>query len=269
MTFKKSFYLMFLITLVFVLGCEPLTFEELDSIETLTSAVPVEEVEEIEEILEEIELEEGKEEIEEKIEEEPVKIEVKKVEEEVEEEVEETTKESTVRTKTILIENMQLYPSNNVFIFPDTEVVWQNKDPLPHKISGFRFDSGTMNQGDEFRHKFTKPGKYGFTDEFHPSLGGYVNVIDINELGLDVQNADELVWILIKHYKFNPSTANVKAGQTVIWENEDPMAHSVKGLGFEAVLLAGKKFHKKFDQIGTYLYECTKHENEKGKIVVS
>jgi len=162
---------------------------------------------------------------------------------------------------------MELKPSNNIFIFPGTTVVWQNKDSLPHKISGAGFHSGMLNPGEEFSHKFTKIAKYRYTDEFHPSIFGYVNVIDVE---VDIESPDELVWVLVENYKFNPRTVEVKAGQYVVWENRDPMAHNVKGPTFASnALMGSKKFIHKFDQIGTYLYECTKHENEKAKIVVS
>ncbi len=267
---KIGIYPGLLIILLVLVACEPVTLKEIESAQK-TELTGEEDT--IKEVVNELP-EEAKQEIREASEEPPEtillipdEIVIEKVQETVKQEPEVETKE--VKTKTIVIENMELKPKE-IFIFPDTEVVWANKDSLPHKITGPGFGSGTLNEGEEYKYRFTKFGKYRFTDEFHQSIWGYVHVLDLADLGIEVDNPDELVWILIENYKFNPETANIKKGQIVIWENRDPMAHTVEGTGFESPgLMMGKRFYHKFESIGTYFYKCSRHDKEKAKIVVS
>lgn len=269
---KIGIYLGLLMILFILVSCEPVALEEIESAQK-TRLTGEEDI--IKEIITELP-EEEKQEIQEIVVEEPPETALQIPEEIVIEKVQETAKQEPVKeetkevkTKTIVIENMELNP-REIFIFPNTEVVWANKDSLPHKITGPGFGSGTLNEGEEYKYTFTKLGKYRFTDEFHQSIWGYVHVLDLTDLGIEVDDPDELVWILIENYKFNPEIANIKQGQIVIWENRDPMAHTIEGPGFESDgLMMGKRFYHKFESIGTYFYKCTRHEREKAKIVVN
>ena len=40
--------------------------------------------------------------------------------------------------------------------------------------------------------------------------------------------------VTMKDIKFNPSTVNIKAGDTVTWTNDDSVAHDVTGDGFKS-----------------------------------
>jgi len=75
--------------------------------------------------------------------------------------------------------------------------------------------------------------------------------------------------ILIKNFSFNPSTLNIKAGDTVIWTNQDPATHKIKSDTFNSGdLNQGDTFRFTFNSKGTYDYVCAIHPSMTGKIIV-
>ncbi|MHB8881119.1 MAG: cupredoxin domain-containing protein [Thermodesulfovibrionales bacterium] len=58
------------------------------------------------------------------------------------------------------------------------EVVWKNKDAAPHTITADdeSFDSGSLNQGDEYRRKFTKAGTVKYSCGIHAYMSGKIEV---------------------------------------------------------------------------------------------
>ncbi|MGQ0561303.1 MAG: carboxypeptidase regulatory-like domain-containing protein [Gemmatimonadota bacterium] len=68
---------------------------------------------------------------------------------------------------------------------------------------------------------------------------------------------------------FVPSVATVKQGGTVRWRNNDPIAHTATGSGFDTgSLAAGATSTKAFNVAGTINYECTFHPGMTGRVVV-
>ncbi len=274
----KNKLLILALVAALLIACEPVTEEELQSADEAGEEQNAEEV--LKEIVNEISGEpEIKEEIKkgldaglnesEEVKQPPEEIEIKKIEEPKGQKNESVQQPAQRKPKTILIEKMELIPAE-LIIFPDTEVIWVNKDSIPHKITGPGFSSGVLNQNQEYRHRFMTAGKYNFIDEFHRSLWGQVIVFDPASISLDVREPEDVAWVIIENYGFNPRTVAIKQGQTIIWENRDPMAHTVKGPGFESKALMSKnKFYYTFSQIGTYNYQCTKHDGEQGQVVVS
>jgi plastocyanin len=59
-----------------------------------------------------------------------------------------------------------------------TSVTWDNEDPTPHTITSTdgSFDSGTLESGASFAHKFTTPGVFAYRCEIHPEMKGKVTV---------------------------------------------------------------------------------------------
>ena len=60
-------------------------------------------------------------------------------------------------------------------------VKWTNSDTPTHTVTkqsgpGAKFDSGTMNPGDNFEQKFTEAGKVNYFCEIHPFQKGTVTV---------------------------------------------------------------------------------------------
>lgn len=75
--------------------------------------------------------------------------------------------------------------------------------------------------------------------------------------------------VSIESFAFNPATLPVKAGTTVVWTNNDSVAHNIKSTGFNSPTMAkGQTFEFKFDTKGTFEYSCGIHPSMTGKIVV-
>ena len=70
---------------------------------------------------------------------------------------------------------------------------------------------------------------------------------------------------------FAPSTLNVDAGTTVVWQNKDSTAHTTTsdtaGL-WNATIAAGQEFSRTFPTAGTFPYRCTIHAGMSGAVVV-
>jgi plastocyanin len=80
-----------------------------------------------------------------------------------------------------------------------------------------------------------------------------------------VKETDEL--------KFAPTSASVKNGDVVEWDNSGSIAHNVTFDQFQAITSAvmsgGDKYQVKFTKGGTYQYHCTFHPGMDGTITVS
>ena len=57
-----------------------------------------------------------------------------------------------------------------------TTVVWTNKDSVAHTVTGARWSSGALNQGQSYAYTFKKPGSYTYHCAFHPSMIAHVVV---------------------------------------------------------------------------------------------
>ncbi len=66
----------------------------------------------------------------------------------------------------------------------------------------------------------------------------------------------------IKSFAFNPVSATVSVGSTVTWTNQDAVAHTVTGDGFDSGSLAqNATFSHTFTTKGTFAYHCIFHAN--------
>jgi plastocyanin len=78
--------------------------------------------------------------------------------------------------------------------------------------------------------------------------------------------------VTMKDIKFNPSTVNVKVGDTVTWTNDDSVGHDVTSDTFKSGgaggIGGGQTFEHKFAKAGTFKYECTVHPGMTGTVVV-
>jgi plastocyanin len=79
--------------------------------------------------------------------------------------------------------------------------------------------------------------------------------------------------VALKDTSFQPGDIEVKAGQTIRFENEDAIAHTVtavKGAKFDSGTLdGGKTFEFKAAKAGTISYVCEFHPGMTGTITVS
>lgn len=80
--------------------------------------------------------------------------------------------------------------------------------------------------------------------------------------------------VRMKENSFDPSFVTIKKGTTVVWTNEDSVAHTVTYTGagekiFDSGSLPkGQSFQNTFNAPGRYIYACTQHSSMTGTIVV-
>lgn len=75
----------------------------------------------------------------------------------------------------------------------------------------------------------------------------------------------------IQATKFEPSAAQVKPGETVLWENNTDRDHEIIGDKNEfksGTIKAGKSWSHSFEKAGTYKYNCALHPRAKGVVKV-
>ena len=76
---------------------------------------------------------------------------------------------------------------------------------------------------------------------------------------------------MVKSYRFDPSTVEIGAGQSVTWTNDDNFTHTVEvdGQGDHKVG-RGESVSIRFDEPGTYDYVCTLHSHDmRGTVIVT
>lgn len=81
-----------------------------------------------------------------------------------------------------------------------------------------------------------------------------------------------------KDKSFDPNPIEIKAGDSVIWTNDDNDIHTVTsgssegptiGQEFDSGTMAsGESFTHKFEKTGTFEYFCSFHESMIGKVIV-
>jgi plastocyanin len=80
------------------------------------------------------------------------------------------------------------------------------------------------------------------------------------------------VRVSIKSMQYQPATIGIKAGQTVLWTNNDDRDHTVvasDGAFKSANIPAGASYSFTFAKKGKFIYGCKYHPRMKGVIVVS
>ena len=83
--------------------------------------------------------------------------------------------------------------------------------------------------------------------------------------------AAETKTVTIKNFEFAPKAQTINVGDTVMWKNDGPSAHtatSVDGTFDSGNLDAGKEFSFTFTKAGTFNYACKYHDIMQGTITV-
>jgi plastocyanin len=78
--------------------------------------------------------------------------------------------------------------------------------------------------------------------------------------------------VAIAGFAFSPKDANVNAGMTVVWTNNDDAPHKIvadDGSFQSGNLAKGETFAHTFSTAGTYAYHCGIHTSMTGTVVVS
>lgn len=78
------------------------------------------------------------------------------------------------------------------------------------------------------------------------------------------------ITVTIDKLEFMPKSIDVKQGDTVVWVNDDALAHTatVKG-GWEVMIPAKKSVSRVMNEVGAVEYYCRFHPNMIGRITVT
>src|SRR5215208_8104454 len=78
---------------------------------------------------------------------------------------------------TVSIQDFSFNPGQ-ITVAPGTTVTWTNEGPSPHTTTADdgSWDSGTMQQGDDFSFTFDKPGTYTYHCSIHPQMTASIKV---------------------------------------------------------------------------------------------
>lgn len=90
---------------------------------------------------------------------------------------------------------------------------------------------------------------------------------------IETQAGPSTVNVDIKDFSFQPSTVNIKAGDTVVWTQRDSVVHTATSVSgpesFDSGPLSdGQTFSHTFTKPGEYAYKCSPHPNMRGTVVV-
>jgi len=81
--------------------------------------------------------------------------------------------------------------------------------------------------------------------------------------------ASKNVAISIASFAFEPANAEVVAGGTVTWTNNDNVAHTISIDGkVSSEIAPGATFSQVFEKAGTYPYTCSIHPSMTGELTV-
>lgn len=149
------------------------------------------------------------------------------------------------------------------------EISWSNDDTKVHTItSGVlrdggpdgAFDSGLLDPGSTFTHRFTEAGEYAYFCMLHPWMAGAVVVQD--------PPAAQVIENTIAG-SFTPSTVTIDVGGEIVWINDDVLPHTVTsgsqdsggpdGVFDSGLLYPESTFTYRFTEAGEYVYYCIFH----------
>lgn len=79
------------------------------------------------------------------------------------------------------------------------------------------------------------------------------------------------VEVVISNLSFQPASITVGRGSTIVWRNQDTVAHTVTaedGSFGSGTIVTGDTFEQRFDKVKTYTYSCSIYPEMKGTIIV-
>jgi len=219
-----------------------------------------------------------------------------------------------------------MYQPSTVQILVGQTIEWQNEGQVSHSVTddparadkpgdallpaGVKpFNSGNVMPGGRFRHTFTQPGRYRYFCLTHEGdrMVGEVIVQALSTPPVrrvarsrpapphftpsDLRSAAPIQIVKMNDDEpmYQPSTIEIGAGQTVEWENDGQVSHSVvddparANQPADALLPAGVmpfnsgnvmpggKFRYTFGKPGRYRYFCLTHEGDRmiGEVIVA
>ena len=93
------------------------------------------------------------------------------------------------------------------------------------------------------------------------------SVLPSEEATLSAQRVE----VMISNLSFQPASITVGRGSTIVWRNQDTVAHTViaeDGSFSSGTIVAGDTFEQRFEKIKTYTYSCGIYPEMKGTIIV-
>jgi plastocyanin len=82
---------------------------------------------------------------------------------------------------------------------------------------------------------------------------------------------NKAIKVSIVNFQFTPAEVTIAPGETVTWVNDDGAPHGLEyhdGLSGKDLLLPGASYNRRFDQPGTYDYNCSVHPYMMGRVIV-
>ncbi len=76
--------------------------------------------------------------------------------------------------------------------------------------------------------------------------------------------------VTIQNFSFQPSDISAKQGDTIIFNNQDPVTHTVTGSSFDSQIPSGQSFTLDTSKLspGTYAFHCSIHPSMTGIITI-
>ncbi len=97
------------------------------------------------------------------------------------------------------------------------------------------------------------------------TLGGVATSISGGAEGAEAE-ATETTTVSMENHRFMPATITIPAGSTVTWvNNEQGVPHTTTsdtGLWDSGNMSTGQTYSRRFDEPGTYPYNCTLHRDQ-------
>ncbi|HIH10004.1 MAG TPA: hypothetical protein HA254_05040 [Candidatus Diapherotrites archaeon] len=142
-------------------------------------------------------------------------------------------------------------------------VTWVNDDTVPHTVTGNGFDSGQIAPGGSFTFRFPSAGTFSYYCSIHPAMAGTVTVQDGlspagSPSGRQGPSGSEGLPIIVelKNQSFSLQALAINEGTTVVFDNDDTIAHAITGPGIvdSGAIYPGGSYPHTFMQEGTYVY---------------
>lgn len=93
------------------------------------------------------------------------------------------------------------------------------------------------------------------------------SVLPSEEATLSAQRVE----VMISNLSFQPASITVGRGSTIVWRNQDTVAHTViaeDGSFSSGTIVTGDTFEQRFEKVKTYTYSCGIYPEMKGTIIV-
>lgn len=103
------------------------------------------------------------------------------------------------------------------------------------------------------------------------AAGSSVVALMAAAVGLPALAAPTTHVVVIEAMKFSPETVEASVGDTIVWTNRDPFAHTAtaQDRGFDSAQIAsGQSWRLEVTGQGAFAYVCTLHPTMKGTLVV-